>query len=781
MLTEDRESRKARQYWERMQEQERCAQAKRHKQAMRAARDSSLTAGASLPASPSSFSPSQSSASAAESTAAVLSAAVAHEAALALIPACPVLTPSLSEFQHPMRFIRHSVSQYAQYGVVLIRPPAGWQPAYRYELDADGVVFPCKKQVMKRYSQTERDAAADLQREQGTAAGGAPMVKAQTEEAGEGGAAVQAVTAGLTRIALQVSAFKYAAGMTMRQFREEEAAKAAEWRQQQRRWRRQQPPSSSSASLQSSDPHVAAESAYWRWAMFYGKNSPAVYYANDVDAEPHMRQQMPPAAASLPPSVSSSSSRFHAWDLSVLNSLPSGLLHYLDRCIPGVTAPMLYIGMQFSTFCWHHEDHHLYSVSYNHAGRPKTWYAVPGSHCEAVQQLAKDELYPFFDHERDAVLARKTSMFSPVLLAAAAIPCYRAVQEEGMLVITFPRAYHSGFSHGFSLAESVNFAVDDWLEAGYEATAALRKVNRFPVVPYAELVVRAVEGVIDRREQSRAAGAEREAGVEHEDVEEENGSNVQLLRRLELCFFRLVLDELRDRHRLYGAELNPKLQLLQITAGRRRTRYCRLCQHASFFSRLRCPCPGSGCLCLSHALCRSHKQDTKLLLSFTSMELINALSELQQRMQTVKETQRLQQSQQRQGQQAETGETEEERGGREEDEAEAKERNDRFDMCLALATALSDRESSAVELSESSAMDNDDEADRGARSRQARRQMSGGGAAAKHARMTAAAATAMSALPIQGMQKKEETVASQPQSSSAQQEELSKIDAALHP
>ena len=42
----------------------------------------------------------------------------------------------------------------------------------------------------------------------------------------------------------------------------------------------------------------------------------------------------------------------------------------------GLTYPWLYFGALFSTFCWHVEDHFLYSVNYLHTGAAKTWCAA---------------------------------------------------------------------------------------------------------------------------------------------------------------------------------------------------------------------------------------------------------------------------------------------------------------------------------------------------------------------------------------------------------------------
>ncbi|XP_010509692.1 PREDICTED: lysine-specific demethylase JMJ15-like [Camelina sativa] len=156
------------------------------------------------------------------------------------------------------------------------------------------------------------------------------------------------------------------------------------------------------------------------------------------------------------------------WNLNNLPRLPGSLLSYEPCDISGVVVPWLYVGMCFSTFCWHVEDHHLYSVNYNHFGSPKVWYGVPGNHATALEETMRKHLPDLFAEQPD-LLHGLVTQFSPSTLDAEGVPVYRAVQQEGEFIVTFPRAYHSGFNSGFNCAEAVNLATLDWLPYGQNA------------------------------------------------------------------------------------------------------------------------------------------------------------------------------------------------------------------------------------------------------------------------------------------------------------------------
>lgn len=85
----------------------------------------------------------------------------------------------------------------------------------------------------------------------------------------------------------------------------------------------------------------------------------------------------------------------HAWNI---NNMPrcrgSVLRHVLtDKPVTGVMVPWLYVGSCLSAFCWHVEDHALYSINYLHTGSAKV-------RCEALLACT---LSPLLDHDGHSV------------------------------------------------------------------------------------------------------------------------------------------------------------------------------------------------------------------------------------------------------------------------------------------------------------------------------------------------------------------------------------------
>lgn len=182
------------------------------------------------------------------------------------------------------------------------------------------------------------------------------------------------------------------------------------------------------------------------------------------------------------------------WNLKNLSRLPKSVLRLLDTAIPGITDPMLYIGMLFSMFAWHVEDHYLYSINYHHCGASKTWYGIPGHAALKFEKVVREHVYTrdilSTDGEDGAfdVLLGKTTLFPPNILLENDVPVYKAVQKPGEFIITFPRAYHAGFSHGFNCGEAVNFAIGDWFPLGAVASWRYAHLNRIPLLPHEELL-----------------------------------------------------------------------------------------------------------------------------------------------------------------------------------------------------------------------------------------------------------------------------------------------------
>ncbi|KAI9002689.1 JmjC domain, hydroxylase-domain-containing protein [Gaertneriomyces semiglobifer] len=152
------------------------------------------------------------------------------------------------------------------------------------------------------------------------------------------------------------------------------------------------------------------------------------------------------------------------WNMAHLDNL----LSRVKIPLPGVNEPYLYFGMWKASFAWHVEDMDLYSINYIHFGAPKQWYVIPPDQRHRFETVAKST-FSEEAYKCPEFLRHKTCLISPKFLSRHNVPVSRVVQKAGEFIITYPYGYHQGYNLGFNCAESVNFALDGWVEIGKKA------------------------------------------------------------------------------------------------------------------------------------------------------------------------------------------------------------------------------------------------------------------------------------------------------------------------
>lgn len=157
------------------------------------------------------------------------------------------------------------------------------------------------------------------------------------------------------------------------------------------------------------------------------------------------------------------------FNLTKLNTILDDIGHDYGVTIQGVNTAYLYFGMWKTSFCWHTEDVDLYSINYLHDGAPKSWYCIAPEHGKRFERLAAS-FFPHSFRTCRAFLRHKTTLISPAILKKYSIPFSKMTQEKGEFMITFPYSYHSGYNHGFNIAEATNFALEYWVDFGKWAT-----------------------------------------------------------------------------------------------------------------------------------------------------------------------------------------------------------------------------------------------------------------------------------------------------------------------
>lgn len=260
------------------------------------------------------------------------------------------------------------------------------------------------------------------------------------------------------------------------------------------------------------------------------------------------------------------------WNLNNLPVLEGSVLGHISANISGMKVPWMYVGMCFSTFCWHNEDHWSYSINYLHWGEAKTWYGVPGSSAEQFEEVMYSAVPELFESQPD-LLHQLVTIMNPNIFTNHNVPICRTDQQAGEFVITFPRAYHAGFNQGYNFAEAVNFAPPDWLKIGRECINNYSKLHRFCVFSHDELICKMAIELDDLDPKS--------AAETHQDM-------------LRMVHYEITL---RKVLRGYGVK-EAKRESFELLPDDERL--CSVCKTTCFISSLTCKCNFQKQVCLRH-------------------------------------------------------------------------------------------------------------------------------------------------------------------------------------
>ena len=277
------------------------------------------------------------------------------------------------------------------------------------------------------------------------------------------------------------------------------------------------------------------------------------------------------------------------WNLNNIPNSKRSVLRHLKVGINGINVPWLYFGCLFSTFCWHNEDNYMYSINYAHKGAPKQWYGVPGTKKDAdgVERVFKNYLSMKMRDVPD-LLHHITTSFSPRLLKKEGVPVCKLLQHAGEFIVTFPRAFHGGFSMGPNCGEAVNFALQDWIPHAVDANERYRTFARPSVFSHDRLVY---------------TMAFHDNELRTKEICQSLSQELRRLMQEELLLRQKLLHAgVRDLSNSNDIDLPPNRldQLDELSADYDDKRLCHSCKHICFFSAVICECSSDKVSCLRH-------------------------------------------------------------------------------------------------------------------------------------------------------------------------------------
>ncbi|KAK9267111.1 hypothetical protein L1049_009530 [Liquidambar formosana] len=315
------------------------------------------------------------------------------------------------------------------------------------------------------------------------------------------------------------------------------------------------------------------------------------------------------------------------WNLNKLPRLPGSVLCFEGNDISGVLVPWLYVGMCFSSFCWHVEDHHLYSLNYLHWGDPKVWYGVPGSHASALEEAMKSHLPDLFEEQPD-LLHELVTQLSPSVLKSEGVPVYRAVQRSREFVLTFPRAYHSGFNCGSNCAEAVNVAPVDWLAHGQSAVELYSEQCRKTSLSHDKLLLGSAREAVRALWEFSDPGKENPGNFNWKSVCGKDGILTKAVKtRVQM-----------EKERIERLPTCLRFQKMENDFDLKNERECFSCFYDLHLSAASCKCSPNRFACLKHAnlTCSCEPQHKFVLLRYTMDDLNTLVEALEGRLDALK-------------------------------------------------------------------------------------------------------------------------------------------------
>ncbi|KAJ1734447.1 hypothetical protein LPJ61_001072 [Coemansia biformis] len=305
----------------------------------------------------------------------------------------------------------------------------------------------------------------------------------------------------------------------------------------------------------------------------------------------------------------------HPWNLNMLPFQSESLFNYIHQDISGMMTPWIYVGMCFSTFCWHNEDHYTYSVNYQHWGDTKTWYGVPGRHADKFEDAMRQAVPELFEDQPD-LLFQLVTMLSPEVLVRLGVDVVTCDQRAGEFIVTLPQSYHAGFNQGFNFNEAVNFATPDWVPYGESSVRRYQQYARNPVFSHDELLMAMYAAKAEYRAQPwfRSAVADMLLG--------EQDSRARVRKLWPATSAAAASGGLRELP--WDEVVAPDIDIPEDTRQQ-----CLVCKAFSYLSAVVCDCSPNYVSCLLHAeeACKCGGNDKVLMIRYTDAELSDVLTE----------------------------------------------------------------------------------------------------------------------------------------------------------